>query len=242
MVKPCGQFARAAFPHDISPHRDFLRDITMPKSGHKDHSRFQAACSGNMAGQLFLTGLLHILPDPIEDLGSDVYDLRMGEGRLDMDPIVQSGDHFNCPSWFTCVVRDPAGTLYVGEDEGYIRHADGKSVAFNLSREAKVKARSSRRLRARTVETRSLLTGSKAPCSSGVRRVARQRAQDWITGSGTRPEGPSPCSTWRSRASATRSCAVAMKGWAHVGKEDAVGMAVQDYRHGFLPCACTPPR
>ena len=92
-----------------------------------------------MAGQLFLIGLLHILPDPIEDLGSDVYDLRMGEGRLDMEPVVQSGDHFNYPSWFTCVVRDPAGTLYVGEDEGYIRHADGKSVAVNLSREAKVK-------------------------------------------------------------------------------------------------------
>lgn len=111
----------------------------MAKKNYKDHSRYQAACSGGMPGQLFLIGILHILPDPTEDLGSDVYDLRIGAGRLDMEPIVESGDHFEYPSWFKCVVRDPQGTLYIGEDNGYIRFASGKGVAVNLASQANVK-------------------------------------------------------------------------------------------------------
>ena len=104
-----------------------------------DQTCLEAACAGGEPGQIYLIGILHILPDPTEDLGSDVYELRLGDGSSRMEPVIQARNHFNYSSWFTCVVRDPAGTLYVGEDDGYIRHADGKSVAVNLSREAKVK-------------------------------------------------------------------------------------------------------
>ena len=45
-----------------------------------------------------------------------------------------------------------------------------------------------------TVEMRSLLMGSKLIFSPGLRPALRQRFHDWITGSGTRPEGRSPCS------------------------------------------------
>ena len=111
----------------------------MARRKYQDHSSLKAACSGDQPGSMFLIGVLHILPDPSEDLASDVLACRLGPNGLTWDPVIPAADFFDYPSWFTCVVRDPAGTLYVGEDDGYIRHADGKSVAVNLSREAKVK-------------------------------------------------------------------------------------------------------
>jgi len=100
---------------------------------YKDQSRLQYVCSGGEAGQIFLVGILHVLPDPIADMESAVLDFRLGQDRWDVEPIVQAADYFvEYHSWFHCIVRDPAGTLYVGQESGYIRYANGKGTAVHL--------------------------------------------------------------------------------------------------------------
>jgi hypothetical protein len=47
-------------------------------------------------------------------------------------------------------------------------------------------------LRICVVAMRALVTGSNAMCSPGWRCWPRQRAQDWITVSDTKPEGRTP--------------------------------------------------
>lgn len=105
----------------------------------KDESSVVGVCSGSKPGQIYLIGILHHMPDPIADLASDVYDFRLVETGWQVKPIVASDGLFDYPSWFKCVVRDPAGTLFVGQEDGYVRHAIGKSVVVNLGKTIGVK-------------------------------------------------------------------------------------------------------
>jgi hypothetical protein len=109
----------------------------MAKKTFKDESSFGCVCDGNEPGQFFLIGILHHMPDPISDLVSDVLDARRSPGRLDWNPVV-SGEQFSYPSWFRCVAKDPAGSLYIGEDDGFIRHKNGTSKVFELRKSMKV--------------------------------------------------------------------------------------------------------
>jgi hypothetical protein len=102
----------------------------MPKP--KFHSRFQSVCDSSEPGQFFMVGILHYPSNPTSDLASTVHLTRRTPGRLDWDPIIQGADLFTYPSWFTCLVRDNANTLYVGEDDGFVRHKAGVTTVTKL--------------------------------------------------------------------------------------------------------------
>ena len=111
----------------------------MAKKKYPDQSSLRAICSSPQTGHAFIVGILHILPDPTEDLSSSVYDITLPNTGWHMDPLVHAADHFTYPSWFRCLASDPNGTLFIGEDDGFIKHQNGRSSAFDLGKLAGVK-------------------------------------------------------------------------------------------------------
>jgi hypothetical protein len=103
----------------------------------KDELSLQAVCDAGEPGKIYMVMILHHMPDPVADLASAVVLLNRTPGRLDWDPVVSGADLFSYPSWFYCVVRDPDGTLFLGESDGFVRHKDGVSTPISLLHELK---------------------------------------------------------------------------------------------------------
>ncbi len=103
------------------------------------HTSLKAVCSGAHADQIYLAGVQHQMPDPIADQVSYVLDARLGSERMNLTPLFNGGalikDHY---SGFNCIVRDSAGTLFVGEDDGIVRHQNGESHVFKLTKSIKL--------------------------------------------------------------------------------------------------------
>jgi hypothetical protein len=108
-----------------------IKERTLGKK-FKFESSFQTVCDAREPGKFFFIGVLHHMPDPISDLGSDVYLAHRTPGRLDWEPVFSGSDLFDYSSWFTCIALDPAGTIYIGQEDGFVRHRDGKSEVIEL--------------------------------------------------------------------------------------------------------------
>jgi hypothetical protein len=106
----------------------------MTKKKYKDQSTLEFIHSGTRDGHVYLIGIRHVLPDPTEDLSSTVFDLTLSTEGLEWKALVQGASLFDYPSWFTCLVVDPRGTLYIGEGNGYIKYQDDKSTVFSLKK------------------------------------------------------------------------------------------------------------
>jgi hypothetical protein len=105
---------------------------------HKDYSSFRAVFDAGEPGKFLLIGIMHHMPDPIADLSSAVLLAHRTPGRLDWSPIIQGGNLFNYASCFDCITRDPSGTIFVGQEDGFVRHKGGKANVVELRKQAKV--------------------------------------------------------------------------------------------------------
>jgi hypothetical protein len=106
---------------------------------HKNYSSFQAVFDAGEPGRFLLIGIMHYMPDPIADLSSAVLLAHRTPGRLDWIPVIQGADLFNYASCFDCITRDPAGTIFVGQEDGFVRHKKGKANVVEFGKQAKVK-------------------------------------------------------------------------------------------------------
>lgn len=111
----------------------------MKRRKYPDQSSLGGICSSAQSGHALIVGILHFLPDPLENMSSSVCDFTISESGWHMYPVLHAADHFNYPSWFRCLGVDPNGTVFVGEDDGFIRSKNGQSLAFDLFEIARVK-------------------------------------------------------------------------------------------------------
>ncbi len=108
------------------------------KDGNIFYTCLQAACSGGAHGNLFIVGIIHRYPDPTSDPRSVVLDAQItGKGlawKVLLDGEKLFTDHY---SHFNCMVPDPDGTLYIGEDDGFVRSQRGQVTATKLRGQVK---------------------------------------------------------------------------------------------------------
>lgn len=108
----------------------------MPKKKPKIYTCLQAACESGELGHLRVIAISHQMPDPIADLTSYVIDLDLNAKTPKYEILVNGGKEMFpvYPSWFRCIVSDPADTVFVGEDDGLVCFRNGKTTTLNFGK------------------------------------------------------------------------------------------------------------
>lgn len=97
----------------------------------KFYTSLQAAVDSNRPGHVVLAAVSHQMPDPVADLTSYLVEWQIHAKPPSYRILLDASKMITgYPSMFACMVRDPAGTIYVGEDDGFIRCRGGKAEVF----------------------------------------------------------------------------------------------------------------
>jgi hypothetical protein len=101
----------------------------MSKKKTKFYTCLQAACDSDVPGHLLVIAISHQMPDPIADLTSYVVDLNLNVIPPKYKIFINGGKELFpvYPSCFSCIGRDSANTVFVGEDDGFIRYWNGQA-------------------------------------------------------------------------------------------------------------------
>ena len=99
----------------------------MPSKKPKFFTNLEAACDDKTPGHLMVIAISHQMPDPIADLKSYVINLDLNTQPAKYEIIVNGGKQMFpvYPSCFSCIGRDSENTIFVGEDDGFIRYKNG---------------------------------------------------------------------------------------------------------------------
>ena len=110
----------------------------MPKKKPRFYTNLQAACDSEVPGHLLVIAISHQMPDPIADMTSYVIDLELDAKPPKYEIVIKADEQLfpKYHSGFNCMVRDPSGTLFVGEDDGIIRYREGKAALIDFGAHA----------------------------------------------------------------------------------------------------------
>ncbi len=97
----------------------------MGKRALKVYSCITDVCDSDQDGQVFLTGYGHFVPDHYLDCLSGGFLVSTNAGEVNFQHVIDSAS-FDHAAQFVCAVKDPAGVIYIAEDEVFNIFQDGQ--------------------------------------------------------------------------------------------------------------------